>query len=368
MILADVSIRRPVFATMMMATLVILGIVGYQRLGIDEYPDVTYPGVIVQVTYPGASPQVMERDVARPIEEALNTVEGAREITSTSMNGSAIVRVLLELGVNVLTAQQDVQSKIARIRRALPPDIEEPVVNRFDPNARPIISLGLQSAERPLKEMTSMAEQIVATRLGAVPGVGDVSVVGGATRQIRIELDPEAIRSYGIAPAQVSAALQRENQEVPAGRVEQGSSERSIRVTGRIVDPRDFAEVVVAVRDGVPIRLGNLATVVDGVAIPRSAALLNDTAAVAINIIKLSGANTVAVSDSVAVAMEEIQRRLPDDVQLRLIRDDSHRIRDSLRDVQLTLILGAILTIMIIYLFLNSWRSTIITGLTLPVS
>jgi HAE1 family hydrophobic/amphiphilic exporter-1 len=368
MILADVSIRRPVFATMMMATLVILGVVGYQRLGIDEYPDITYPVVIVQVAYPGASPQVMERDVARPIEEALNTVEGAREITSTSMNGSAFVRVLLNLGVDVLTAQQDVQSKIARIRRALPPDIEEPFVGRFDPNARPIISIGLQSAERPLREVTSMAEQVVATRLSAVPGVGDVSVVGGATRQIRVELDPEAIRSYGISPAQVSAALQRENQEVPAGRVEQGASERSIRVTGRIVNPRDFADIVVAVRDGVPIRLGNVARVVDGIAIPRSAALLNDTTAVAINIIKLSGANTVEVSDSVGVAMAELQRRLPEDVQLRLIRDDSHRIRDSLHDVQLTLILGAILTIAIIYLFLNSWRSTIITGLTLPVS
>ena len=322
----------------------------------------------MQVAYPGASPQVMERDVARPIEEALNTVEGAREITSTSMNGSAFVRVQLNLGMDVLTAQQDVQSKIARMRRSLPPDIEEPFVGRFDPNARPIISLGLQSAERPLREVTSMAEQVVATRLGAVPGVGDVSVVGGATRQIRIELDPEAIRSYGISPAQVSTALQRENQEVPAGRVEQGASERSIRVTGRIVDPRDFADIVVAVRDGVPIRLGDVARVVDGIAIPRSAATLNDTTAVAINIIKLSGANTVEVSDSVGVAMAELQRRLPEDVQLRLIRDDSHRIRDSLHDVQLTLVLGAILTIAIIYLFLNSWRSTIITGLTLPVS
>ena len=368
MFLSDVSIRRPVFATMMMVALVVLGIVAYQRLGVDEYPDVTYPVVIAQVAYPGASPQVMERDVARPIEEALNTVQGVREITSTSYNGGAIVRLMLNLGEDILTAQQDVQSKIARIRRQLPPDIEEPIVNRFDPNSRPIISLGLQSAERPLRELTSMADDIVATRLGAVPGVGDVNRVGGATRQIGVELDPEALRSYAISPAMVAAALQRENQEVPAGRVEQGGREQLVRVTGRITEPREFGDVTVAVRDGVPIRVRDLAHVVDGIQDPRSAALLNDTPAVAVNIIKLSGANTVEVSDSVAVAVEELRGRLPADVSLRVIRDDSWRIRDSLHDVQLTLVLGAILTIAIIYLFLNSWRSTVITGLTLPVS
>ncbi|HEX6250612.1 MAG TPA: efflux RND transporter permease subunit [Gemmatimonadaceae bacterium] len=368
MFLSDVSIRRPVFATMMMVALVVLGLVAYQRLGVDEYPDVTYPVVIAQVAYPGASPQVMERDVARPIEEALNTVQGVREITSTSYNGGAIVRLQLNLGEDILTAQQDVQSKIARIRRQLPPDIEEPIVNRFDPNSRPIISLGLQSAERPLRELTSMADDIVATRLGAVPGVGDVNRVGGATREIRAELDPEALRAYAISPGMIAAALQRENQEVPAGRVEQGGREQLVRVTGRITEPREFGDVTVAVRDGVPIRVRDLARVVDGIQDPRSAALLNDTPAVAVNIIKLSGANTVEVSDSVAVAVEELRGRLPSDVSLRVIRDDSWRIRDSLHDVQLTLILGAVLTIAIIYLFLNSWRSTVITGLTLPVS
>ncbi len=368
MFLSDVSIRRPVFATMMMVALVVLGVVGYQRLGVDEYPDVTYPVVIAQVAYPGASPQVMERDVARPIEETLNTVQGVREITSTAYNGGAIVRLVLNLGEDILTAQQDVQSKIARIRRQLPPDIEEPIVNRFDPNSRPIISLGLQSAERPLRELTSMADDIVATRLGAVPGVGDVNRVGGATREIRAELDPEALRAYGISPAMVAAALQRENQEVPAGRVEQGGREQLVRVTGRITEPREFGDVTVAVRNGVPVRISDLARVVDGIQDPRSAALLNDTPAVAVNIIKLSGANTVEVSDSVAAAVEELRGRLPADVALRVIRDDSWRIRDSLHDVQLTLVLGAVLTIAIIYLFLNSWRSTVITGLTLPVS
>jgi HAE1 family hydrophobic/amphiphilic exporter-1 len=368
MFLSDVSIRRPVFATMMIVALVVLGIVAYQRLGIDEYPDITYPVVIAQVSYPGASPQVMERDVARPIEEALNTVQGVREITSTSYSSGATVRLMLNLGTDIRIAQQDVAAKVARIRRQLPPGIDEPIINRFDPNSRPIISLALQSAERPLRELTSMADEIVTTRLGAVPGVGDVTRAGGAARQIRIELDPEALRSYAISPPMVIAALERENQEVPAGRVEQGGRERLVRITGRIVDPRQFADVAVAVRGRVPIRVGDLGQVVDGIVEPRSAALLNDTAAVALDIIKLSGVNTVQVSDSVAAAVAELRARLPSDVNLRVVRDDSWRIRDSLHDVQLTLILGAVLTIAIIYLFLNSWRSTVITGLTLPVS
>ncbi|HXG70064.1 MAG TPA: efflux RND transporter permease subunit [Gemmatimonadaceae bacterium] len=368
MFLSDVSIKRPVFATMMMVALVVLGIVSFGRLAIDEYPDITYPIVIAQTTYPGASPQVMERDVSRPIEEALNTVQGLKEINSTSLNGVSLVRVTLHLGVDVLAAQQDVQSKIARIRRQLPPEIEEPVTNRFDPNERPIISVAMQSSERPMRELTSLADEVVAPRLQAIAGVGGINVAGGETRQIRVELDPAAMRSYGIGPAQVTQALQRENQEVPAGRVTSGATEQLVRVSGRITNPASFAGIVVAVRQGVPIRLGDVATVKDAAADKRTAALLDATPALALDILKVSGSNTVAVADSVRAATLELEKQLPADVQLRVIRDDSRRIRESLADVELSIVLGAVLTIMIIYLFLNSWRSTIITGLTLPVS
>lgn len=374
MFLADVSIKRPVFATMMMVALVVLGIVAYQRLAIDEYPDVTYPIVIAQTTYPGASPEVMERDVSRPIEEALNTVQGLKEISSTSLNGISIVRLMFNLDVDVLAAQQDVQAKVARIRRQLPPEIEEPVIQHFDPNDQPIVSVALQSNERSMRELTSLADEVVSTRFQAIPGVGGINVNGGETRQIRVELHPDAMRSYGIAPPQVISAIQRENQEVPAGRITSGDNEQLIRVTGRIVDPRAFGSIVVAVRQGVPIRLGDVATIVDGRADVRNAALLGegkgakDAPAVALDILKISGANTVEVADSVRAATEELGRVLPADIQLRLIRDSSKRIRDSLSDVELTIMLGAVLTIMIIYLFLNSWRSTVITGLTLPVS
>jgi len=368
MFLSDVSIRRPVFATMMMVALVVLGVVSYGRLAIDEYPDVTYPIVVAQTSYPGASPEVVERELSRPIEEALNTVQGIKEVTSTSLEGSSLVRVQLELGVDVAEAQQDVQSKVARIRRQLPPNIEDPVILRFDPNERPIMSIALQSGERPLRELTNIADEVVSTRFEAIPGVGGVNVVGGAQRQIQAQLDPGALRAYGISPPQVMAALDRENQEVPAGRVRRGDTERLVRVSGRVEDPTDFSEVVVAVRDGVPVRLRDVGTVIDGTAERRSAAFMNDVPAVAVDILKIAGTNTVDVADRVRVAAAELERSLPADISLTVIRDDSQRIRASLDSVQHELVLGAALTILIIYLFLNSWRSTIITGLALPIS
>src|SRR5688572_23228071 len=374
MFLSDVSIKRPVFATMMMVALVVLGIVSYNRLAIDEYPDITYPIVVAQTSYPGASPEVMERDVSRPIEEALNTSQGLKEIVSSSLNGISIVRLTFHLDVDVMSAQQDVQSKIARIRRALPPEIEEPVILRFDPNERPIMSIAMQSGERPIRELTSLAEQVVSPRLQSVTGVGGINLAGTEVRQIRVELNPEMMRAYGISVPQVTAALQRENQEVPAGRVTRGPTEELIRITGRIVEPQAFGRIVVAVREGVPVRLSDVATIVDGAADKRTAALLGETGspsdepALALEILKIAGSNTVEVADSVKAAALALERQLPADVKLRVTRDDSQKIREGLADVQLTIILGAVLTIMIIYLFLNSWRSTIITGLTLPVS
>src|SRR5919108_2011790 len=368
MFLSDVSIKRPVFATMLMVALVVLGIVSYKRLAIDEYPDVTYPVVVVQTAYPGASPEVMEREVSRPIEETLNTVQGLYEVTSTSFEGSSLVRVQLNLGVNVMEAQQDVQAKVARIRRALPREIDDPVIVRFDPNERPIMSIAIQSPDRPLRELTDIAEEIIAPRLEAIAGVGGVNRVGGADRQIRVQLDHAAMRSYSVSPTQVSAALERENQEVPAGRVQSGQTERLVRVTGRVEQPTAFRDIVVAVRDNVPIRLSDVATVVDGTADQRSAARYNGDPAVALDLLKISGANTVQVADAVRKEVDILSQQMPPDVRLAVIRDDSRRIREALSDVQLTILLGAVLTIAIIYLFLNSWRSTVITGLTLPVS
>jgi len=372
MFLSDLSIKRPVFTTMMMVALMVFGIVALNRLAVDEYPDITYPVVIAQTSYPGASPEVMERDVSRRIEEALNTVSGIREITSTSTEGNSSVRLMLQLNFDPVEAQQEVISKIARIRRQLPPDIDDPVVIRFDPNDRAILQVAMQSDERPIRELTDLAEQTIKPRFESVPGVGGVNVNGGATRQIKVQLNAEALVAYGISPAQVSAALARENQETPAGRVFRGETERLVRVTGRITDPMAFHDVVVSVRNGAPIRVRDVATVVDGFADRRSATYIGDggqnVPAVSLEVLKVTGSNTVAVADGVNAVIEEIRRTLPADIKMTLIRDDSIKIRESLADVELTIVLGALLTIAIIYLFLNSWRSTVITGLTLPVS
>jgi HAE1 family hydrophobic/amphiphilic exporter-1 len=368
MFLSDISIKRPVFATMMMVALVVLGIVSYDRLAIDEYPDITYPIVIAQTTYPGASPEVMMRDVSKPIEEALNTVQGIKEITSTSLEGISIVRLQFNLGVDVAAAQQDVQAKVARIRRTLPENIDDPIIQHFDPNDSPIMSIALQSTERPIREITDLANEVVQTRIEAVPGVGGVNIVGGNARQIRVQVDPDAMRAYGLAPAQLTAALIAENQEVPAGRIERGATERLVRVTGRIVEPKAFADIPVAVRSGTPIRIRDVATVVDGAEDRRTGAEINNAPAVSLDILKVSGSNTVEVADAVRAAVVELEKQLPTDIRMTFIRDDSQRIRESLSDVEVSIVLGALLTIMIIYLFLNSWRSTVITGLTLPVS
>jgi HAE1 family hydrophobic/amphiphilic exporter-1 len=368
MFLSDVSIKRPVFATMMMVLLVVLGTVSFFRLAVDEYPDVTYPTIVAQTAYPGASPEVVEREVSKPIEEALNTTEGLKEITSTSTEGSSSVRLSFNLGVDVMKMQPEVQGKVARIRRQLPRDIEEPVIIRFDPNDRPIMSIALQSGTRPMRELTDLADETIGRRIEAIPGVGGVNIVGGAAREIRVELDPSALRAYGVSPAQVVAALQRENQEVPAGRIQRGDSERLVRITGRVTDPMAFGDVTVVVRQGTPVRVRDIGTVIDGTAEKRSASMMGSNPALSLEVLKITGANTVEVADQVRVVVDELQRQLPSDIAMTIIRDDSRKIRDALHDVELTLVLGAMLTVLIIYLFLNSWRSTVITGLTLPVA
>lgn len=270
MFLSDVSIKRPVFATMLMVALVVLGGVSFFRLAVDEYPDVTYPTIVAQTAYPGASPEVVEREVSKPIEEALNTTEGLKEITSTSSEGSSMVRLQFNLGVDVMKMQPEVQGKVARIRRQLPRDIEEPVIIRFDPNDRPIMSIVMQSDTRRMRELTDLADEVIGKRIESIPGVGGVNVVGGTAREIRVELDPAALRAYGISPAQVVSALQRENQEVPAGRIQRGDTERLVRITGRVTDPLAFGDVAVVVRNGTPVRVRDVGKVVDGTAEKRA--------------------------------------------------------------------------------------------------
>ena len=369
MFLSDISIKRPVFATMMMVALVVLGIVSYQRLAIDEYPDITYPIVIAQTSYPGASPEVMMRDISKPIEEALNTVQGIKEIGSTSLEGISIVRLQFNLGVDVAAAQQDVQAKVARIRRSLPQDIQDPIIQHFDPNDSPIMSIALQSTERPIREITDLANEVVQTRIEAIPGVGGVNIVGGNARQIRVQVDPRrdarlrslargAHRRAGARePGSARRTHRARRDRAPRARHRPHRRSQGIRRHSRH-GPQRHAHSHQR-RRGRGRRRGEP---------PHRRRDQQHAAAVSLDVLKISGSNTVEVADAVRAAVGELEKQLPVDIHMTVIRDDSKRIRESLADVEITIVLGAILTIMIIYLFLNSWRSTVITGLTLPVS
>jgi hydrophobic/amphiphilic exporter-1 (mainly G- bacteria), HAE1 family len=366
--LSGVAVRRPVFTAMMMFGLIVLGIFGFRRLPIDEFPDVDIPVVAVQTVYPGASPETIEREVTRRLEEAFNTVEGVDRITSNSLEGVSSVVVEFELERDGDLASQDIRARIDGVRRDLPQDIEAPVVQKFDPSAQPILSLALSSSTLSVPELTTLADETIRRAFESVSGVGQVQIAGGLEREIRVNLLPERMQAVGVSAQDVMGALSRQNLEVPAGRVERGTGEQLVRVTGRITDPAQFNDVIVATRNGMTVRLGDVARVEDATEEERSIALVDDRRAVSLDVLKVSGANTVEVADGVKEAMAKLQGELPAGAQLTMVRDNSINIRQSVDDVIHELVLGAILTVVVVMLFLNDWKATAITSLALPVS
>ncbi|HET9983987.1 MAG TPA: efflux RND transporter permease subunit [Longimicrobiales bacterium] len=366
--LSGVAIKRPVFTAMIMLGLVVLGLFGLRRLAIDQFPDVDIPVVSVQTVYPGASPETMEREVTRRLEEAFNPIEGVDKITSVSLEGVSQVVVEFELGRNGDQAAQDVRSKIDGVRRSMPEDVEAPVVQKFDPSAQPIISLALASDRLPIGKLTTLADETVRRRLESVSGVGQVQLAGGLKREIRVHLDPGPMQALGVSASDVMGALQRQNLEAPAGRLERGDQEQLVRVTGRLTDPAQFADVIVASRSDQPVKLGQVARIEDATEEARSLAFVNGQRAVSLDVVKVSGSNTVQVADGVKKAVAELNSSLPDGAKIQVIRDNSESIRASVTDVMHELILGALLTIVVVMLFLNDWKATAITSLALPVS
>jgi HAE1 family hydrophobic/amphiphilic exporter-1 len=368
MFLSDLSIKQPVLATMLAASLVTLGVYSYRELSVDLFPDVEIPVLTVQTPYPGASPETVEREVTRRIEEALNTISGLRHMQSTTTEGVSMVLAEFRLGTNIHTAQQDAQAKINAIRAEFPQDMEEPVIQRIDFQAMPVVSIAVESATADVKMLSSLAEKVVKRRLETVPGVGQVNLVGLARREIQILVNREKLRALGLTYAQVSAALRRENMDVPAGKLEQGQNEPLVRVAGKVRSVDGFRNLIVAVANGRPVFLPEVARIVDGIEERRSAALINGQPGLALDVIKQSGANTVELADELETVVARLNAELPPHIRLRNVIDRSIFIRDSVEDVQVTLVLGGILTVLIVFFFLNSWRSTVITGLALPVS
>jgi HAE1 family hydrophobic/amphiphilic exporter-1 len=368
MFLSNLSIKRPVLATMMILALVVLGSFSYRRLDIDLWPNVELPFVGIQTRYPGASPEAVEREVTKRIEEEVNSVEGIKDVQSISSDGYSMIFIQFHLGVEVMDALADVRAKVDGIRLELPSDIDPPLISRYSITGLPILAFSVRGAGWALRDLTRLADETISRRIENIQGVGSVSVVGGVRREIHALLLPDRMNALGVSPDMVVAAIQRENKDFPAGRVERGTREDLVRIKGRIRDPGDFAQVVVAMRNGSAVHLEDVARVEDAQEEERNVAYLDEERAVAVEVRKVSGGNTVRIADAVKEEIADLSRSLPPGVELKLISDNSRWIRESVSDVKKTLIEGALLTVAIVFVFLNSWRSTVITGLTLPVS
>jgi HAE1 family hydrophobic/amphiphilic exporter-1 len=363
-----VSIGNPVFATMMMAALLVLGVFAYSRLPVEQFPDVSFPVVVVETEYPGASPENVEEEVTRKIEESVNTVSGIKTLSSRSYEGRSVVIVEFDLTVEPKLAAQDVREKVALVRPTFRDEIKEPKVSRFNPDDFPIVSVAVVSGAQGLRELTTLADQVVKKRLENVAGVGQATVVGGVKREIKVYLNLEALEAQKVGADQVIQALRTENQELPAGSITSASQERIVQIKARLNAPQDFRNLIVARRGGKPVTLGQVADIEDGQQEEENVALINGQRALSIDVVKAQGENTIAVVDGVRRAVREMQGLLPAGVKLDIVRDASVGIRNSVKDVRATLIEGGALTIAIVFLFLASWRSTVITGLTLPIA
>ncbi|MFO1391962.1 MAG: efflux RND transporter permease subunit [Agitococcus sp.] len=366
--LTRVSVQNPVFAAMMMFALMVLGLFAYKDVGVEEFPNVEFPFVIVYTNYPGASPEVVESDVTRKVEDSVNTISGVKRVISTSYEGRSFVAIEFYLNVPVTVAVQDVRDKIAVLKTTFRDEIKDPIVERYNPGSVPVLSLAFTSTTLPMRELSTYIDQKISKRLQTVSGVGKVEVLGAVKREIRINLKPQALQAYRVGVDEVLRVLQLENSELPSGTIKSGNQEQVVQIKGRLAEPEQFKRLIVARRQGVPIYLEQVADVVDGEQDLESAALINGQPAVSLDVIKSSGANVIEVVDKANETLAEIRQQLPAGVSMTVVADSSKSIRASLADVQKTLLEGAALAILIVLLFLGSWRSTVITGLTLPIS
>jgi HAE1 family hydrophobic/amphiphilic exporter-1 len=368
MFLSNLSIKRPIFATVMMLALVTLGIFSYRRLAIDMFPDVEIPVVSVVTKYPGSSPETVEKEVSKRVEEAVNPISGVKHVMSTSRESVSTVVILFHLEVRVNDAAQEVRAKVSAIRGDLPKGIEEPIIQKLDFAAFPIASLALRSERLSPRDLTTLVEKKVKKRFENISGVGKVDLVGLSKREVNVNVNPLRLEALGMGVDEVIAGLQSENVNTPLGRLTRGATEYPLRISGKPDVVEQFKSMIIARRAGRPIPLAEVAQVQDGVEEQRSLALVNGIPAIGMDILKQSGANTVGVVERVKKEIEAVQKELPPGTTIEMVRDGSIMIRDSVKDVEETLILGGILTILIVFCFLNSWRSTVITGLTLPIS
>ena len=367
MILADLCVRRPVFATMFIGVLVVLGIFSYERLGVDLFPKIDVPTVMVTTFLPGAAPEETEARVTKPLEEAVNTVSGIDEMRSNTLEGVSRIMIQFKLERDLDAAVQDVRDKISTVLDQLPDGTKPPLVQKFDLDAVPILTMTV-TGYQSLKELTEIADKRLKQNLESVDGVGSIDIVGGRKREIHIAVDADKLHATGVTIQQVGAALARQNVEYPGGRMKQGMSEEMLRTLGRITEVRDFAKIIVSEVDNRPITIGDVATVEDSVVEPRSLSRWDNRNAVSLIVQKQSGQNTIEVVDRVKERLDEIRGTLPPGVTVIYSRDSSKFIREAVHTVQDHLVMGGICAAIVVFFFLGSIRSTIIAAVSIPVS
>jgi HAE1 family hydrophobic/amphiphilic exporter-1 len=366
--LSEICVRRPIFALMMMVACVTFGVLSFGKLGVDQFPDVEIPVVTVTTTLRGASPEEIETQVTKLIEDAVSTAEGIDELRSTSLEGVSVVTVNFLLDRDRDQATQDVRDKVAAAVKNLPEGSDPPVVTRFDTTAIPVLTLAVSSDRRDLREVTELARKQVLEPLQGVAGVGQIQLLGGRKRAFNVHLDADALAAQGLSIQQVRQAIEQQNLELPGGRLEASGREEVLRTMARVEDAGELRRLVVADRQNAPVTLGMIAEVEDGSEEPRSLSRLDGDNAVALVIQKQAGTNTVQVVDAIMARVLALERSLPEDVAVSPIRDASRFIRRSIHEVELHLVLGALLASASVLVFMGSLRSTFIAAVAIPCS
>src|SRR5712692_5276213 len=365
--LAALCVKRPVFATVLILTLTVVGAFSFTRLGVDRFPKVDFPTVVITTVQPGAAPEQIETEISDKIEEAVNTISGIDELRSISSEGISQVVVSFVLDKDTNVAAQEVRDKVNGVLPLLPKTIQQPRVDKFDPDAAPVLSLAL-SANKPARDITEYADKVLRRQLESVNGVGQVLILGGRQRQINIWLDADRLHAYNVTVTDVSRSLQSQNVEIPGGRVDQGPQSLTLRTRGRVQNVGAFGDIVVREVNGHPVRVSEVARVEDGAAEAETIANVSGAGTVLLQIRRQSGTNTVEVVKAVKGRLAELGANLPPGYNVRVVRDQSEFIEASIHNVEVHLVVGSILAALVVLLFLTNLRSTIISAIAIPTS
>src|SRR6516164_7009209 len=366
--LAEICVRRPVFATMIVLALTVVGMFSYFGLNVDLLPKVDLPTVSISVSNPGAAAEDVETEITKRIEDAVNTISGIEDLRSTSVEGLSRVTVSFELEKNGDVAAQEIRDKVALTIPDLPETAKAPVIQKIDLDAAPILQVAISSASRPLRDVTEIADKQIKQKLENIQGVGEVQLGGGLKREIRVWVDPERMRAYNLSVADVANALRNQDVELPAGSVTQGARELTVRTLGRVLDAEQFNEIAIVARGAYVVKLRDIGHAEDSTEEPVTAARLDAQPSVTLTVLKQSGTNTVATSDSVKERLEEMKKTLPKDISLRIVNDQSVFIKADVAAIREHLIEGSILAAVIIFVFLANWRTTLIASIAIPTS